>query len=36
MLDSRNRGGGRITIVDSAPSKEMAIKEAKKLGIVIV
>lgn len=36
MLDSRNRGGGRITIIDAIPSKEEAIEAAKNLGIVVV
>jgi L-serine dehydratase len=35
MVDSRNRGGGRLTIVDALPSKEEAIAAAKGLGIVI-
>ena len=36
MVDSRNRGGGRITIINAIPSKEKAAAAAKKLGIVVV
>ncbi|MDD5659914.1 MAG: L-serine ammonia-lyase, iron-sulfur-dependent, subunit alpha, partial [Actinomycetota bacterium] len=36
MLDSRNRGGGRISIVDAIPSKDEAVKAANELGIVVV
>ncbi len=35
MLDSRNRGGGRVTIIDAIPSREKAVEAANKLGIVI-
>jgi L-serine dehydratase len=35
MVDSRNRGGGRLAIVDALPSREEAIAAAKKLGIVV-
>ena len=35
MVDSRNRGGGRLAIVDALPSKEEAIAAAKELGIVV-
>ena len=35
MVDSRNRGGGRLTIVDAVPSREEALMAAKRLGIVV-
>jgi L-serine dehydratase len=35
MVDSRNRGGGRLAIVDALPSREEAIAAAKRLGIVV-
>ena len=35
-LDSRNRGGARVAIVDAQPSKEAAIAAARKLGIQVV
>ncbi|MCL2669530.1 MAG: L-serine ammonia-lyase, iron-sulfur-dependent, subunit alpha [Syntrophaceae bacterium] len=35
MVDSRNRGGGRLTIVDALPSREAALKAAERLGIVV-
>jgi hypothetical protein len=35
MVDSRNRGGGRLTIVDALPSREEALAAAKRLGIVV-
>jgi L-serine dehydratase len=35
MVDSRNRGGGRLTIVDALPSREAALAAAKRLGIVV-
>ena len=35
MVDSRNRGGGRLTIIDALPSKDDAIAAAKRLGIVV-
>ena len=36
MIDTLNRGGGRLVIRDAVPSKEEAIKIAKDLGIVVV
>lgn len=36
MVDSRNRGGGRVSIVDALPSHQEAIAAAKRLGIVVV
>jgi len=36
MVDSRNRGGGRISIVDARPSREEAITAANRLGILVV
>lgn len=36
MVDSMNRGGGRITVLDAAPSRKEAVEAAKKLGIVVV
>ena len=36
MVDARNRGGGRIVIVDAKPSLEEALHAATKLGIEIV
>lgn len=35
-LDSRNRGGARVAIVDAEPSREAAIEAARQLGIQIV
>ncbi len=35
MVDSRNRGGGRLAIVDAAPSLDAAIAAAGRLGIVV-
>ena len=35
MVDSRNRGGGRLTIVDAVPSRDAAVKAAERLGIVV-
>ena len=35
MVDSRNRGGGRLAIVDALPSREAAVAAAKRLGIVV-
>jgi L-serine dehydratase len=35
MVDSRNRGGGRLAIMDALPSKEAALAAAKELGIVV-
>lgn len=36
MVDSLNRGGGRLAIRDARPSREAAIIAAKKLGIDVV
>jgi L-serine dehydratase len=35
MVDSRNRGGGRLTIVNALPSREEAVVAANRLGIVV-
>jgi len=35
MVDSRNRGGGRLAIVDALPSREEALAAAKRLEIVV-
>ncbi|MEW6335080.1 MAG: L-serine ammonia-lyase, iron-sulfur-dependent, subunit alpha [Thermodesulfobacteriota bacterium] len=35
MVDSRNRGGGRLTIVDALPSRDEALAAARRLGIVV-
>jgi L-serine dehydratase len=35
-LDSRNRGGARVAIVDAQPSREAAIEAARTLGIQVV
>ena len=35
MVDARNRGGGRVAIIDAQPSKEEALLAAKKLGIEV-
>ena len=35
MLDARNRGGGRVAIIDAEPSMEQALQAAEKLGIEI-
>jgi L-serine dehydratase len=35
MVDSRNRGGGRLTIVDALPSRDKAVVAAERLGIVV-
>jgi len=35
MVDARNRGGGRVAIVDAKPSKEEALRVAKELGIEV-
>jgi L-serine dehydratase len=35
-LDSRNRGGARVAIVDAAPSRDAALAAAGKLGIQVV
>lgn len=36
MVDSLNRGGGRLVLRDAYPSKEEAVKAANNLGIVLV
>jgi L-serine dehydratase len=36
MVDARNRGGGRVTIIDARPSREEALLAAKKLDIEVV
>lgn len=36
MVDSLNRGGGRVVIRDAAPSREAALAAAQELGIVVV
>lgn len=36
MVDSRNRGGGRLAIVDALPSRDEALAAARRLGIVVV
>lgn len=35
-IDSRNRGGARVAIIDAQPSKEEAIEAARTLGIQVV
>ncbi len=35
-LDARNRGGGRVALIDAEPSLEKALEVAEKLGIEIV
>jgi L-serine dehydratase len=35
MVDARNRGGGRVAIIDAKPSREEALTAAKKLGIEV-
>jgi L-serine dehydratase len=35
-LDSRNRGGARVAIVDAGPSRDAAVAAARKLGIQVV
>lgn len=35
-LDSRNRGGARVAIINAEPSREAAIGAARKLGIQVV
>jgi len=35
-LDSRNRGGARVAIVDAEPSREAAVAAARSLGIQVV
>lgn len=34
-VETRNRGGGRVKLVDAAPSLEAAVEAAKRLGIVL-
>ncbi len=36
VVDSLNRGGGRLVLRDAAPSKQEAIDVANKLGIVLI
>lgn len=36
MVDTRNRGGGRLVLVDASPSLDEARKAAQRLGIVVV
>ena len=36
MVDARNRGGGRVAILDAKPSREEAVLAAKRLGIEVV
>ena len=36
MVDSRNRGGGRVAVVDAKPSLSEALRAAEKLGIEVV
>ncbi len=36
IVDARNRGGGRLALVEAIPSLEAALEAAQKLGIVIV
>jgi L-serine dehydratase len=35
-LDSRNRGGARVAIVDAEPSRDAAVAAARRLGIQVV
>jgi L-serine dehydratase len=35
FVDARNRGGGRVAIIDASPSREDALQAAEKLGIEI-
>jgi L-serine dehydratase len=35
MVNSLNRGGGRLAIIDALPSREEALAAAKRLGIVV-
>jgi L-serine dehydratase len=35
MIDARNRGGGRVAIVDALPSKQQALNAAERLGIEV-
>jgi len=36
MVDTLNRGGGRLVLRDASPSKDEALKIAKELGIVVI
>ncbi|MBN2568303.1 MAG: serine dehydratase [Deltaproteobacteria bacterium] len=36
MVDARNRGGGRVAIIEAIPSVEEAIRAAQRLGIEVV
>lgn len=36
MVDAKNRGGGRVAIVDAKPSLQEALRVAEKLGIEVV
>jgi len=36
MVDARNRGGGRVAIIDATPSVEEAVQAAEGLGIEVV
>jgi L-serine dehydratase len=36
MVDARNRGGGRVAILDAKPSRDEALLAAKRLGIEVV
>lgn len=36
MVDTLNRGGGRLVLRDASPSKNEALKIAKELGIIVV
>ena len=36
MVDAKNRGGGRVAIVDAKPSLQEALRAAEKLGIEVV
>ena len=36
MVDAKNRGGGRVAIVDAKPSLKEALIAAERLGIEVV
>ena len=36
MVDAKNRGGGRVAIVDAEPSLKQAVSAAERLGIELV
>jgi L-serine dehydratase len=36
VVDARNRGGGRLVLIDAHPCKKEAVSIAKRLGIVLV